>query len=129
MAAVYLFWAVLYLFICQDQLLSVDVYPVYNFSKVEDVVVNRCIPVSRTFPVLSPCSGLFTLDCHALTVLHGPPFHASCSSNRWRVTLLLLLIAGFEVNPGPHRSGLQFGVFNAGGANQKAAGLEDIIFD
>ena len=53
-----------------------------------------------------------------------------CCSTRCRLTCMMLLVmAGVETNPGPRGQSFRLGVFNAGGATKKAAGIHDSIHE
>ena len=43
--------------------------------------------------------------------------------------MMLLVMTGIESDPGPRGHFFHLGVFNAGGATKKAAGVHDIIHD
>ena len=99
-----------------------------NTSCTSSCTFSSSVLIKRSPVIFVTGSALHDVPPSVLAMLTGPPFHASSSSRRSRDTLLLLILAGVESNLGPHHS-FRFGVFNAGGASRKAAGLSYIITD
>ena len=99
-----------------------------NTSSTFSCTFSSPVLIKRSPVIFVTGSALHDIPPNVLTMLTGPPFHALSSSRRSRVTLLLLILAGVESNPGPRHS-FRLDVFNAEGASRKAAGLSDIITD
>ena len=109
-----------------------DLLPTYgydvNTNSTSSCTFSSPLLIKRSPVIFETGSELHDIPPNVLTMLTGPPFHASSSSCRSRVTPLLLVLAGVESNPGPHHS-FRLSIFNAEGASRKAAGLSDIITD
>ena len=75
-------------------------------------------------------SGLFSLNKWPLLTLTGPPFYCSRRTRLNLSMLLLLIIGGIEVNPGPSSSlNLTFGMLNTRSVVNKAPLLQSLITD
>ena len=76
---------------------------------------------------VNTAAGLFTFTRQTLYMLAGPRFRVQPGESRLhKLCLLLLLVGGIEINPGPTRS-LRFDSINANGVNSKDALLADLI--
>ena len=91
---------------------------------------------STSFIVIEPFSkhfcispGLFSVQKWPPMLLTGPPFHCRRRTRSNLATLLLLVIGGVEMNPGPLSASLTFGVLNTRSVVNKAPLIHSLISD
>ena len=83
-------------------------------------------PFSQHFRI-SP--GIISIKTWPPMLLTGPPFHYRRRTRSNLATLLLLVIGGVEMNPGPSSASLAFGVLNTRSVVNKASLLHSLISD
>ena len=110
---------------------SITLHPKIVISLTNFTFSTKFQPVSSKIDIcfhISP--GLFSLNKWPLLTLTGPPFHCSHRTRLNHSMLLLLIIGGVEVNPGPSSSpNLTIGMLNTRSVVNNAPLLHSLITD